>query len=81
MSLWLCGPSPAQARKLVFTSADRAVSYYDANRGSYELAGRVYASGNMGVPQSLTLVTNESGVCCMCVCLCMCACANVRVRM
>jgi len=50
-----------QARKLVFTSADRSISYYEANRGSYELSGRVYASGTMGVPQSLTLVTNESG--------------------
>ncbi|KAF5835754.1 WD40-repeat-containing domain protein [Dunaliella salina] len=49
------------ARKLVFTSADRSISYYEANRGSYELSGRVYASGTMGVPQSLTLVTNESG--------------------
>jgi len=50
-----------QARKLVFTSADRSISYYEANRGSYELSGRVYASGTMGVPQTLTLVTNESG--------------------
>jgi hypothetical protein len=50
-----------QARKLVFTAADRSISYYEANRGSYELSGRVYASGTMGVPQSLTLVTNDSG--------------------
>lgn len=33
------------ARKLVFTTVDRAISYYDANRGSFELTGRVYASG------------------------------------
>ena len=51
----------AQARKLVFTTVDRAVSYYEAARGSYELSGRVYASGGMGVPQSLTLVSNEAG--------------------
>uniref|UniRef100_A0A7S0WPJ8 EF-hand domain-containing protein n=1 Tax=Chlamydomonas leiostraca TaxID=1034604 RepID=A0A7S0WPJ8_9CHLO len=50
-----------QARKLVFTTVDRAVSYYEANRGSYELSGRVYASGTMGVPQALTLVTNDAG--------------------
>ncbi|GFR43071.1 hypothetical protein Agub_g4078 [Astrephomene gubernaculifera] len=49
------------ARKLVFTTADRAISYYDANRGSFELTGRLYASGGMGVPQCLTLVTNEAG--------------------
>ncbi|KXZ51188.1 hypothetical protein GPECTOR_13g675 [Gonium pectorale] len=48
-------------RKLVFTTADRAISYYDANRGSFELTGRLYASGGMGVPQCLTLVTNEAG--------------------
>lgn len=47
----------------MFTAADRSVSYYEANRGSYELCGRVYASGTMGVPQCLTLVTNDSGVC------------------
>ncbi len=40
---------------------DRAISYYEANRGTYELAGRVYASGNMGVPQALTLVQDETG--------------------
>jgi hypothetical protein len=51
----------AQARKLVFTTVDRAVSYYEANRGLYELTGRVYASGNMGVPQALTLVQNDTG--------------------
>ncbi|KAJ9529394.1 hypothetical protein QJQ45_013762 [Haematococcus lacustris] len=50
-----------QARKLVFTTVDRAISYYEANRGSYDLSGRVYASGGMGVPQALTLVTNDSG--------------------
>ena len=90
-----------QARKLVFTTVDRAVSYYETNRwdadpdpesslppdastpdkyskpfplfvrntvpalvlhrGSYELSGRVYASGGMGVPQSLTMVSNEAG--------------------
>ncbi|KAG2498385.1 hypothetical protein HYH03_003644 [Edaphochlamys debaryana] len=49
------------ARKLVFTTADRAISYYDANRGSFELTGRLYASGGMGVPQCMTLVTNEAG--------------------
>ncbi|GIL56855.1 hypothetical protein Vafri_12156, partial [Volvox africanus] len=48
-------------RKLVFTTADRAISYYDANRGSFELTGRLYASGGMGVPQCMTLVTNEAG--------------------
>jgi hypothetical protein len=52
----------AQARKLVFTTVDRAVSYYEANRGLYELTGRVYASGNMGVPQALTLVQNDTGI-------------------
>lgn len=65
-----------QARKLVFTTVDRAVSYYEANRGLYELTGRVYASGNMGVPQALTLVTNDTGdttgrykgVCALCTC-------------
>jgi hypothetical protein len=45
----------------VFTSVDRAISYYEANRGTYELSGRVYASGNMGVPQALTLVQDETG--------------------
>ena len=50
-----------KARKLVFTTVDRAISYYEAARGSYELSGRVYASGGMGVPQSLTLVSNEAG--------------------
>jgi hypothetical protein len=49
------------ARKLVFTTVDRAISYYDTNRGSFELTGRVYASGGMGVPQSLTVVSNEGG--------------------
>lgn len=52
---------PTQARKLVFTTVDRAISYYETNRGSYELSGRVYASGGMGVPQTLTLVSNEAG--------------------
>lgn len=59
------GPGPTlsclQSRKLVFTTVDRAVSYYEANRGLYELSGRVYASGSMGVPQTLTLVTNDAG--------------------
>jgi len=50
-----------QARKLVFTTVDRAISYYETNRGAYELSGRVYASGGMGVPQSLTLVSNDVG--------------------
>ncbi|KAG1667639.1 hypothetical protein FOA52_004666 [Chlamydomonas sp. UWO 241] len=50
-----------QARKLVFTTVDRAVSYYETNRGSYDLSGRVYASGGMGVPQALTIVSNDSG--------------------
>lgn len=36
------------ARKLVFTTVDRAISYYDANRGSFDLTGRVYASGASG---------------------------------
>ena len=52
---------PPQARKLVFTTVDRAVSYYETNRGSFDLSGRVYASGGMGVPQSLTMVSNEAG--------------------
>ncbi len=58
-----CKPtqSELQARKLVFTAVDRAISYYETNRGSYELSGRVYASGSMGVPQTLTLVSNEAG--------------------
>lgn len=47
----------------MFTAADRSISYYEANRGSYELSGRVYASGTMGVPQSLSLVSNEAGAC------------------
>ena len=38
-----------QARKLVFTTVDRAISYYETNRGSYELSGRVYASGGVCV--------------------------------
>ncbi|KAG2424023.1 hypothetical protein HXX76_014847 [Chlamydomonas incerta] len=50
-----------RTRKLVFTSADRAISYYDANRGSFELTGRISASGSMGVPQCMTLVTNDAG--------------------
>ncbi len=54
-----------QARKLVFTSVDRAISYYDANRGAYELSGRVYASGSMGVPQVMTLVEDETGALCV----------------
>lgn len=33
------------ARKLVFTTVDRAISYYEASRGAFELTGRVYASG------------------------------------
>ena len=37
-----------RTRKLVFTSADRAISYYDANRGSFELTGRISASGEGG---------------------------------
>ena len=53
--------NPPQARKLVFTTVDRAVSYYETNRGSFDLSGRVYASGGMGVPQSLTMVSNEAG--------------------
>jgi WD40 repeat protein len=40
-------------RKLVFSTMDRAISYYDIHRGSYELTGRVYASGSMGVPLCL----------------------------
>eukprot|EP00798_Chlamydomonas_sp_ICE-L_P024012 gene24012-9585_t len=49
------------AHKLVFTTVDRAISYYETQRGSFELIGRVYASGGMGVPQTLTLVTNDVG--------------------
>jgi hypothetical protein len=47
---------------LAFTTVDRAISYYETNRGSYELSGRVYASGGMGVPQSLSIVSNDAGV-------------------
>lgn len=50
-----------QFRKLVFTTVDRAISYYEVNRGMYELTGRVYASGLMGVPQTISLITNETG--------------------
>jgi hypothetical protein len=40
-------------RKLVVSSMDRSVSFYDINRGSYEMGGRVYASGAMGAPLTL----------------------------
>ncbi|GAX72651.1 hypothetical protein CEUSTIGMA_g107.t1 [Chlamydomonas eustigma] len=61
-SSWItdCIYMPA-ARKLAFTTVDRAISYYETNRGSYELSGRVYASGGMGVPQSLSIVSNDAG--------------------
>lgn len=49
------------ARKLVFSTADRAISWYDANRGAFELTGRLYASGTMGVPQCLALLHNDEG--------------------
>jgi hypothetical protein len=49
------------ARKLVFTTVDRAISYYEASRGAFELTGRVYASGACAcaVPQVTTAFVGE----------------------
>ncbi|WIA12480.1 hypothetical protein OEZ85_012515 [Tetradesmus obliquus] len=49
------------SRKMVFTTMDRAITYYDINRGSYDLTGRVYASGPMGVPLSLHVLSGDAG--------------------
>lgn len=49
------------SRKLVVTTVDRSISYYDVNRASYDLVGRVYASGTMGVPMTLNVLSNDSG--------------------
>jgi WD40 repeat protein len=55
------------ARRLVLSTMDRAISYYDIHRGSYDLVGRVYASGNMGVPlclASLQVCPLSPSTCC-----------------
>lgn len=44
------------SRKLVFTALDRSISFFDINRGSYDLVGRVYATGTMGVPMCICAV-------------------------
>jgi len=46
---------------MVFTSMDRGISTYDMNRGSYDLTGRVYASGAMGVPLRLHVLSGDVG--------------------
>lgn len=45
-----------EARKLVLTALDRSISFFDINRGSYDLVGRVYATGTMGVPMCLCTI-------------------------
>eukprot|EP00775_Hariotina_reticulata_P009116 gene9116-9285_t len=49
------------SRKVVFTTMDRAVTHYDINRGSYDLIGCVYASGAMGVPLALNVLSGDAG--------------------
>lgn len=35
------------SRKLVFATVDRAISFYEASRGAFEITGRLYASGKI----------------------------------
>ncbi|KAF8071365.1 hypothetical protein HT031_001449 [Scenedesmus sp. PABB004] len=49
------------SRKLVAASMDRALTYYDTHRGAYDLTGRVYACGGMGVPLCLAVLAGDAG--------------------
>mmetsp|Transcript_13415 Transcript_13415/g.44193 ORF Transcript_13415/g.44193 Transcript_13415/m.44193 type:complete len:870 (+) Transcript_13415:164-2773(+) len=42
-------------RKLAFSSTDRSISFYDINRNSFDLVGRIYTAGQMGVPHCLSV--------------------------
>eukprot|EP00891_Asterochloris_glomerata_P006203 jgi/Astpho2/6203/gw1.00088.117.1_t len=41
------------ARRLICTSADRAISFYDLSRSTCDISGRMHARGAMGMPLCL----------------------------